>query len=104
MSFTTFAAGCFTGPDFCLITASGANVPAQEAAILSKPPGPSPMALVNGTERTLDLPQAEAPTGTHAHSRFFHIITALLAFPLQASSASTAASPPLLPPPRPAEA
>jgi Extensin-like protein C-terminus len=35
--------------------------------------------------------------------RPFFIITALLAFPLQASSASTAASPPL-PPPRPADA
>ena len=35
--------------------------------------------------------------------RAFFIYTALLAFPLQASSASTAASPPL-PPPRPAEA
>ena len=35
--------------------------------------------------------------------RAFSIITAILAFPLQASSASTAASPPL-PPPRPAEA
>jgi hypothetical protein len=33
MSFTTFAAGCFTGPDLCLITASGADVPAQEAAM-----------------------------------------------------------------------
>src|SRR6202047_4611361 len=40
--------------------------------------------------------------GAHALSRFF-IIAALLAFPLQVSS-STAASPPLLPPPRPAEA
>ncbi len=37
------------------------------------------------------------------HVRAFFIITALLAFPLQASSASTAASPPL-PPPRPADA
>jgi hypothetical protein len=43
-------------------TASGADDPAQEAAILSKSPGPSPMALVNGTERTLDLPQAEDKT------------------------------------------
>jgi hypothetical protein len=43
-------------------TASGADVPAQDAAILSKPPEPSPMALVNGTERTLDLPQAEEKT------------------------------------------
>src|ERR1700732_1000392 len=31
-------------------TASGADVPAQDAAILSKPPEPSPKALVNGTE------------------------------------------------------
>ena len=36
--------------------------PAQEAAILSKPPEPSPVALANGTERTLDLPQAEEKT------------------------------------------
>ncbi|MGH6908387.1 MAG: hypothetical protein ACREDX_11085, partial [Aestuariivirga sp.] len=43
-------------------TASGADVPSPQAAILSKPPGPSPMALVNGTERTLDLPQAEEKT------------------------------------------
>jgi hypothetical protein len=41
---------------------SNADVPAQEAAILSKPPEPSPMALVNGTERTLDLPQVEEKT------------------------------------------
>ncbi|MGB8901361.1 MAG: hypothetical protein WCC90_19930 [Methylocella sp.] len=41
---------------------SGANVPAQDAAILSKPPEPSPMALVNGTERTVDLPQAKEKT------------------------------------------
>ncbi|MFZ3328057.1 MAG: hypothetical protein WA231_20175, partial [Methylocella sp.] len=41
---------------------SGANVPVQDAPILSKPPEPSPMALVNGTERTLDLPQAEEKT------------------------------------------
>jgi hypothetical protein len=43
-------------------TASGADVPAQEAAILSKPPEPSPVALINGTKRTLDLPQAEEKT------------------------------------------
>ena len=43
-------------------TASGADAPAQEAAILSKPPEPSPMGLVNGTERTLDLPQVEEKT------------------------------------------
>jgi hypothetical protein len=48
---------------------SSADVPAQEAAILSKPPEPSPTALVNGTERTLDLPQVEEktlPAETHA--------------------------------------
>jgi hypothetical protein len=43
-------------------TASGADAPAQEAAILSKPPEPSPMAPVNGTDRTLDLPQVEEKT------------------------------------------
>ena len=42
--------------------ASSADAPAQAAAILSKPPEPSPMAPVNGTERTLDLPQAEEKT------------------------------------------
>ncbi len=42
--------------------ASSANVPTQDAAILSKPPGPSPMALINGTERTFGLPQAEEKT------------------------------------------
>jgi hypothetical protein len=43
-------------------TASGADAPTQDAAILSKPPEPSPLALVNGTERTLDLPQVEEKT------------------------------------------
>ena len=43
-------------------TTSGASDPAQEAVILSKPPEPSPMALVNGTGRTLDLPQVEEKT------------------------------------------
>ncbi len=41
---------------------SSADVLAQDAAILSKPPEPSPTALVNGTERTLDLPQVEEKT------------------------------------------
>ena len=44
-----------------------------------------------------ELPQARM------RIRAFFIITALLAFPLQASSASTAASAPLPPPSRPAE-
>jgi hypothetical protein len=43
-------------------TASAADDPAEQAANLSKPPEPAPMALVNGTERTLDLPQAEEKT------------------------------------------
>jgi hypothetical protein len=42
--------------------AGGANAPAQEAAILSKPPELSPMAPINGTERTLDVPQVEEKT------------------------------------------
>jgi hypothetical protein len=50
-----------------------ANVPAQGAAILSKPPEPSPGALLNNTEQSLDLSQAEesappagAPPGSQA--------------------------------------
>ena len=43
-------------------TASAADDPAEQTAILSKPPEPSPMAPVNGTERTLDLPQVEEKT------------------------------------------
>jgi hypothetical protein len=41
---------------------SSAGVPAQDAPIHSKPPEPSPMALVKGNERTFDLPQAEEKT------------------------------------------
>ncbi len=48
---------------------SSADVPAQDAANLSEPSEPSPMALDNGTERTFDLPQAEEkslPAESHA--------------------------------------
>ena len=41
---------------------SSADVPAQDTAILSEPPEPSPMALYNGTKRIFDLPQAEEKT------------------------------------------
>jgi hypothetical protein len=58
------------GPDKQQTAAtSSANAPAQDAAILVKPSEPSPMALVNGTERTFDLPQAEPktpPSESHA--------------------------------------
>jgi hypothetical protein len=37
---------------------SSADIPAQDAAILSKPQAPSPIALDNGTKQPLDLPQA----------------------------------------------
>jgi hypothetical protein len=51
------------GPDKQQTAAmSDADVPAQDAAIRSKPPEPSTMALVNGTERTFDSPQAEEKT------------------------------------------
>ena len=48
---------------------SSADVPAQDAANLSEPSEPSPMALDNGTKRTFDLPQAEEkslPAESHA--------------------------------------
>ena len=48
---------------------SSADVPAQDAANLSEPSEPSPMALDNGIKRTFDLPQAEEkslPAESHA--------------------------------------
>ncbi len=64
---------------------SGANVPAQDAAILSKPPEPSPMALVNGTERTVDLPQAKEKTlSAEPHAQLDNGPAAVPAAPAQA--------------------
>jgi hypothetical protein len=64
---------------------SGANVPAQDAAILSKPPEPSPMALVNGTERTVDLPQAKEKTlSAESHAQLDNGPAAVPAAPAQA--------------------
>jgi hypothetical protein len=48
---------------------SSANVLAQDAPNLSKPPEPSPMTVINGTERSFDLPRVEEktlPAGSHA--------------------------------------
>lgn len=65
--------------------ASGADDPAQEAAILSKPPEPSPMALVKGTERTLDLPQVEEKTlPAESHAQIDNRPPAVPAAPAQA--------------------
>jgi hypothetical protein len=41
---------------------SSANVLAQDAPNLSKPPEPSPMTVINGTERSFDLPRVEEKT------------------------------------------
>jgi hypothetical protein len=66
---------------------SGANVPAQDAAILSKPPEPSPMALVNGTERTADLAQAKEKTlSAESHAQFDPGPAAVPAAPAQMPS------------------
>jgi hypothetical protein len=68
-------------------TASGADAPAQEAAILSKPPGPSPMALVDGTERTLDLPQVEEKTlPAESHAQIDNRPPAVPSAPAQAQT------------------
>jgi hypothetical protein len=77
-------------------TASGADAQAREAAIPSKPPGPSPMALVNGTERTLDHPQPEEntlPAESHAliDSRPPAVPSALAQAPTPAEPPSIAA-------------
>ena len=67
--------------------ASGANAPAQEAAILSKPPEPSPMALVNGAERTLDLPQVEEKTlPAESHAQIDNRPPAVPSAPAQAQT------------------
>jgi hypothetical protein len=63
---------------------SGANVPAQDAAILSKPPEPSPMAPVAGTERTIDLPQVEEKTlPAESYAQFDNGPAAVPAAPVQ---------------------
>jgi hypothetical protein len=43
-------------------TTSSADAPGQNAAILSKTPEPSPVALDNGTKQPIDLPQVEEKT------------------------------------------
>ena len=64
-----------------------ADVPAQEAAILIKPPEPSPMALVNGTERTLDLPQVEEKTlPAESHAQIDNRPPAVPSAPAQAQT------------------
>jgi hypothetical protein len=45
-----------------LQTTSGADVPAQDAAILSTPSEPPPVALINKTKQPFDLPQPEEKT------------------------------------------
>jgi hypothetical protein len=64
---------------------SSADVPGQDAAVLSKPPEPSPMAPVNGTERTLDLPQVEEKTlPAESHAQIDNGPPAVPSAPVQA--------------------
>ena len=70
---------------------SRADVPAQDAAILSKPREPSPMALDNGTKQPIDLPQVEEktlPAESHAQ-----IDNGPPAVPLAPAQAQTPAEP-----------
>jgi hypothetical protein len=67
-------------------TASGADVPALDAAILGKPPEPSPTALVNGSERTL-VPQAEEKTlPAESHAQIDNRPPAVPSAPAQAQT------------------
>jgi hypothetical protein len=77
-----------TGPDKQQTeAASSANVPTQDAAILSKAPEPSRMALDNGTERTLDLPQVEEKTlPAESHAQIDNRPPAVLSAPAQAQT------------------
>src|SRR5580704_14222382 len=68
-------------------TASGADAPAQDAAILSKPPEPAPDARVNGTERTPDLPQVEEKTlPAESHAQIDNRPPAVPSAPAQAQT------------------
>jgi hypothetical protein len=68
-------------------TANGADAPTQESAIRSKPPEPSPMAPVNGTERTLDLPQVEEKTlPAESHAQIDNRPPAVPSAPAQAQT------------------
>jgi hypothetical protein len=52
-----------------VVTATDVDIPAHDVAILSKPPEPSPVPIVDGTARVLDVPQAaetSPPAGSQA--------------------------------------
>ncbi len=68
-------------------TASGADAPAQDAAILSKPPEPSSMALDNGPKQPIDLPQVEEKTlPAESHAQFENRPPAVPSAPVQAQT------------------
>jgi hypothetical protein len=68
-------------------TANGADAPTQESAVRSKPPEPSPMAPVNGTERTLDLPPVEEKTlPAESHAQIDNRPPAVPSAPAQAQT------------------
>jgi hypothetical protein len=75
-----------TGPDKQQTeAASSANVPAQDAAILSRAPEPSPMALDNGTKQPIALPQVEEKTlPAESHAQIDNRPPAVLSAPAQA--------------------
>jgi hypothetical protein len=73
---------------------SSADVPAQDAVNLSKPPESSPMALDNGTKRTFDLPQAEEKSlPSESHAELDNGPAAVPAAPAPAESLSAVAPP-----------
>jgi hypothetical protein len=64
---------------------SSADVPGQDAAILSKTPEPSPVALDNGTKQPIDLPQVEEKTlPAESHAQIDNGPPAVPAAPAQA--------------------
>jgi hypothetical protein len=66
---------------------SRADVPAQDAAILSKPPEPSPMAPVNSPKQTIDLPQVEEKTlPAESHAQIDNRPPAVPSAPAQAQT------------------
>jgi hypothetical protein len=66
---------------------SNADVPVQDAAILSKPPEPTPIALDNGTKQPIDLPQVEEKTlPAESHAQIDNRPPAVPSAPAQAQT------------------
>jgi hypothetical protein len=63
-----------------------ADLPVQDAASLSKPPEPSPMALDNGPKQPIDLPLEEKTLPAESHAQIDNRLPAVPSAPAQAQT------------------